>query len=217
MSITLGSNIILWERGQTYFSGNGRTVSATEATELEGIEFEIDDYIPTPNAPPSAPKKYRLQGAKVRLRICRNVSGATLYAKFLARFNKTAGVTPHCHVDGMSTGIADGPFAVIDEYLPSAGVPANDLFYVVIEGPTEFMTPLEGDAANVISYNDVLVSQTGATTGATTAGRVKARIAGALTTGTLDQITAGLGRAVSARTTGNTNSTLLGLLGKRYV
>ena len=59
---------------------------------------------------------------------------------------------------------------VVDEYLPIAGVAVNDVFWVVVSGPTEVVAALSGTA---VAVGDRLAAITAATSGATTAGRVK--------------------------------------------
>lgn len=96
---------------------------------------------------------------------------------------------------------------VVDEFLPSAGVADGEWFWLVIEGPTLALTSLAGDAENVISVNDKLVALTAATSQATTAGRVISS-GGATSVLALDELRH-IGRALSAKTTDNTNNDIL--------
>ena len=56
----------------------------------------------------------------------------------------------------------------LDEYLPSAGLPANDLGYIVVRGPAMCLTSLTNMTAHV-NKGDTVVCQTAATSGATNA------------------------------------------------
>jgi hypothetical protein len=81
---------------------------------------------------------------------------------------------------------------VVDEHLPAAGVAANDVFWITIDGPTEVKLGPAQEAA----VNTVLVALTAATsTVSTTAGQAQTGAATFLQNGYI-------GRALSAGTTG---------------
>ena len=112
-----------------------------------------------------------------RRKVCvavRNTSGGALLPKKLVT------------LDGIGSSDANNAVAgnefvgVVDEFLPASGVAANDVFWVVIEGPTEVVA----DAA--VTANAAIASDAAATAGAATAGRVVATTTNAI------------GRAVSA-------------------
>lgn len=119
-----------------------------------------------------------------RRKVCiavRNTSGAALLPKNLVTFdNSPAGPDSVGAVDAKNQVTGNEFVGVVDEHLPAAGVAANDVFWVTIEGPTEVIA----DAA--ISVGDAVAADTAATAGADTAGRVIATTANAI------------GRAVSA-------------------
>ncbi len=146
-------------------------------------------------------------GMNVRVRVCRNNSGGVLAPKRAVKFNLTAG-KPWSDVAGYSTITAERS-GVIDEYLPPAGVPSGDLFYVVVEGPTLVQTSSAAAAANSIAVGDALHAQTGATTGATTAGRVGEALFTGATAVLAGEIQNVIGWAMSAMTTSQTNTDIL--------
>lgn len=189
-------------RGETY----GAT-SATDGAHLLGNEyvFEDLDYSTSPPTVRSA--------KKVRCRLVRNTAAAALLPKRIGRFSTTGGEYGQ-NVDGYTAVTAQQGFP-IDEFLPAAGVAVNDIFYVVVEGPAKILTDIA--AVDTISVGDPIVALTAATSGATTAGRAdKADFASANSTGTAiaDQIRNQIGRALSAKTSANTNSDLLVEVGK---
>lgn len=153
-------------------------------------------------------------GKMVRCRLCQNKSGAALLPKRLGRFKKGTPGEYLGVVDGMTAVDAERGFP-IDEYLPSAGVPDQAYFWVVMDGPALVKLPLSGAGFNgAITVGDRLVALTAATSGATTAGRVAhENITGSTQaadyTFLFDQIGNRIGRALSAATTGNTDSDLL--------
>ena len=115
-------------------------------------------------------------------------------------------------MDGYARLFAARSFPV-DEFLPSAGVAVNDLFWIVMQGPAIVLTGIACDAGNVITEGDRVVAATGATSQATTAGRVRThdQDTAANSTGSAlaNQIFNAIGAALSAKTTANTNADLL--------
>lgn len=195
-------------RGKTY-SGTG-TPGSTDGAHLVGREwvFEDLDYSVT-----GQPKPVR-SNRNVTVRAVRNsctinsggeITTGNLLPKRAVTF--TAGGY-NTTVDGYARTTAQGPAVLVDEFLPSAGVAPNDVFYVVTEGPAMgLMDP--GQIVN-ISYNDNLVALTGATSGATTAGRVAGAVYTNLTSSNLaDPIRNSIGRALTAATSGNTAGNIL--------
>lgn len=152
---------------------------------------------------------------QVECRLVKNSSGIALLPKRLVTFK--AG-TNRTEVDGYATTTAaDGKsVVVVDEWLPAAGVPANSYFWVVIEGPTEVLTDLAGGANNLIPEDTVLVALTAATSQATTAGRVAPQDLTGATAPLGNQIQGAFGRAMSAKTTANTNADLLAYVSNRW-
>jgi hypothetical protein len=100
----------------------------------------------------------------------RNTSAGALLAKRVVRFAVgTAGTAVFSAVDGYSAVGNNEVVGVVDEFLPSAGVAVNDVFWVTVDGPTEVAVALSGTA---VAVGDRLAAITAATSGATTAGRV---------------------------------------------
>lgn len=177
-------------RGNTY-----GTTDLTVGTQYEGKEYIHED---------------RTYGTArfVRVRIVRNNSGATLAGKYAAKFDNTvAGRAPDTYVSGKCTVTAERSY-IIDDLLTGT-VPDKDLFYVVMEGPCLARTDLAAGATTVITVNDYLHALTAATTGATTAGRVNTAVFTGATAVLAGQIQNVIGRAMSAKTTANTNADVL--------
>lgn len=174
-----------FERGSTFY--NGGTIDANDlgGVNLEGKEYVVNDDI------------YGT-GLQVKLRVVRNVSGINLLPKRLVGFK--SGFLGR-RVDGYADVTNEYSFPV-DELLPPGGVPNNDLFYVVVEGPAAILTT---DAGNAVSEGEVVVASTAANSTGATAGRVAA--AAATITG--KDAANKVGRAMSAVTAGQTAYSLL--------
>jgi hypothetical protein len=143
--------------------------------------------------------------------LLRNTSGGVLLKKTLAQLSRTAGYKMVQECDGYSTTLANFGVVLVDDSLPSGGVASNDIFWGIVGGVATCLTSMDGTSQNGdIAVNAPLVAATGTTTGATTSGRVSnmtavtANVSGAMTMN-LGYI----GRALSARTTGETNSDIL--------
>ncbi len=195
-------------KGATLLSGAGRTLGTPYGAEvgLEGTEAMFDDVDPAPNGAVVIPRS----GRKKKCILVRNVSGLTLERRRLVRWQ--AGFV-NKRVDGyVNTDFAQAA-GVVDEALSTAGVPNHDLFWLEVQGPCLVRTALEGNANNSFAEGQPLVALTAATSGATTAGRFQPFAA---TTGTTQAMSGAInmiGRAMTARTTGNTNmDTLVHLL-----
>lgn len=173
--------------------------------------FEDLDYSAT-GARPARTNRY------VRCRLVKNVSGINLLPKRLARFI-ASGVNYGAQVDGYTATTAERGYPV-DEFLPTAGVPDQAYFWIVVDGPAKVLAPLAGaDFNGNISEGTRLVALTAATSGATTAGRVAVEnITGSTQASDYTFIHSNLanqvGRALSAKTTANTNTDILVEVGK---
>lgn len=156
--------------------------------------------------------KKRLTGRSIIAVLVRNESGAALLPKRLVRFTRTAGYSLCESVDGYADTLAEKCVAIVDPDLPSAGVADDDIFWAILKGPTTILTPMAGAGFNGdISVGSQLVAATSTTTGATTAGRVS-NVTMNATTGITDAFNMAaniVGKALSAKTTGNTNADLL--------
>lgn len=195
-------------RGTTYFTG--RTADIADSISLEGKEYWVADVDLNDTSVGAKPTR---TPRMVKLRIVRNTAAIALLPKRVVRGDATA---PHYtkRVTGYTTTTAERGLGVIDEYLPAAGCPVNDLCYIVIEGPSLFLTDIASGATNVIAVGGRVVALTAATSGATTAGRIAAQDTNVATSVLADAIMNILGTALSSTTTGSTNSPVLVDVGK---
>lgn len=177
-------------RGATY-----GTTDTTLANQYEGKEFIHED------------RTYGT-GKFVKVRVVRNNSGAVLLGKRAAKFALVAGAVSDSQVSGYATVTAERSY-IIDDLLPATGVPNGDLFFVVLEGPCLARTSMIGADANAFAVGDYLHAQTAVTTGATTSGRVGAALLTGATSVLAGNILNIVGRAMSAKTTANTNADVL--------
>lgn len=204
-------------RGTTALQNLGQTLTATDANHLEGREFEVLDWDMSTN--PRTLRSYR----KVRLRVVRNNSGAALPPKRLAVLARdaaknissataTAGVSGTTQVAGLARNNTVKGYP-IDEWLPDAGVPDKDLFYIVVKGPAVVKTSVanytSAIAAGDVLYSALTAATSAVTNGITTGGRVNEILDVASTDITAGQLVNRLGRALSANATNTTDSNLL--------
>lgn len=210
-----------FSRGETFY--NGGTITADSSTSLyggyehEGKIWEFEDLIYTQSGVVGS-KQYRTNRA-VKCMACRNKSGISLLPGYVVQFSTSGGSTTLGSISGYCTKDGQSLVGVVDEWLPSGGVPANDLFWVVVGGPTSVYTPPDGGADNVFVVGTELIALTAAaSTAATTAGRVQPLFA-ALSTSVTNGLTTNttlalnvLGYALSAATTANTNTSILAVL-----
>lgn len=186
--------------GKTYHGGTPTTID--KSLSLEGAEQWFKDEI----APTAGNGMATLRSGRMKLcRLVRNGSGIALTP---GRAVSWASGYRGTRVGGYCTTTAAECAGIVDDRLPAAGVASNDLFWIVRKGPALCKTDLAGGANNVIAAGDVVVALTAATSQATTAGRVYSA-ATAVTTNN-DTITLNrIGRAMSAKTTANTNADVL--------
>jgi hypothetical protein len=156
-------------------------------------------------------QKSPMTGRTIKAVAVRNESGGALQGKRLGKFKQSAGYAMLESIDGYARLENDKHIAIIDPFLPAAGVADDDIFWAVIEGPVLVTTALAGDAGNAIAVGDLLVAATAATSGAASAGRVQAfALANATDAAGAAALATGLiGTALSARTTANTGMDLL--------
>ncbi len=216
-------------RGRTLADGTTIDASSLEkSANIVGKEWEIEDIHPDTgvrriNTASATDPGYNHNLVKVRA--CRNRSGQTLLGKTLVILDPSDPGS----IIGVATGADPGiqtwgsTIRPIDEYLPSAGCPDNDVCLVVIEGQAVAKTPTEASVATTIwSAGQWLVAATGAATtqeltGTTSEGRL-ASLTMDIGTGTnsvADNVNATklanrLGVAMTAcATTGVTNTDIL--------
>lgn len=192
-------------RGKSYYQGQ-----TIDANNLPGVHLEGQDCVFL-NTDPSTTINRRNQG-DVRAIIVRNTSGITLSAK---RVVKWASGYRGRRVDGYANVDHEEVAGVVDDHVGSGGVQANDLFWLIVEGECLIQTPMTGAGFNGdVAVGDILTALTAAASTGTTAGRFQrwngTFTATQTTDGTLGNILANrFARAMSAKTTGNTNSDIL--------
>lgn len=175
---------------------------------LVGKEYVVEDTV-------------RNKGDMVRLRLVKNSSGITLERKRICKFATGSSLGAFKALAGYARLDAERGWP-IDELAPSSGVPDGSFTYVVMDGPALCLTSLAGDSRNLITEGDFLVSATGATTGATTSGRVQLQNIQAATANATageensEQIQQAVGRGMTAKTTANTNHDILVWIGRHF-
>lgn len=204
-------NISTPGRGETWYEGETPDTANLKGVELEGQVKVFEDI----NWGDRGIKSYR-SARPVVCRLVRNMSGITLLPKRLVQLDPA---NNYNRVTGYAATLAS--YAVpVDEFLPATGVPNGDLFWVVVAGPATILTPVAGatfDNGNINKGDIVNAATAAASTGTGTtgvAGRITGVSIGAFTTAAqfqlLRDVAANMvGRALSARTTGETNADLL--------
>lgn len=160
--------------------------SATDGTGWVGAVKVFPDVDPTTG-------KIRSNRLKKCVAV-RNASGGALLPKRVVVFKAGS----FSEVDGYSAVTNAEYVGVVDEFLPTAGVASNDVFWVTVDGPTEVAHALSGTE---IAAGDRIAAITAATSGATTSGRVTPSSVGAATTGAGNAGLGVIGYAVSAGAT----------------
>lgn len=130
--------------------------SATDGTGWVGAVKVFPDVDPTTGAIRSN-----------RLKTCiavRNSSGVTLLPKRAVAFSDGS----YSAVSGYTRLTNDVVAGVVDEFLPSSGVAANDVFWVTVDGPTELFVSQTVAVGNVVAA--VTAHTTNSTSSAGTGG-----------------------------------------------
>lgn len=179
-----------FERGNTFWGPGNTPADSTSGKQYEGAEYRFEDI----NYSNSANVKPVRTELPVVCRVVRNNSSQTALAKQVVKLM----ATDHGKINGQCIVEAEGPCVVVDEHLPSGGVLQNDLCYVVVEGPA---LVTNSSAASTITAGDRVVAATAATTGATTAGRVKSQDSTGATTPLANNIQNAVGVALSTTST----------------
>lgn len=192
-----------------------RGASDANLEDYAGRIFTVDDVDWSVNTSGIKPRRTNKQ---VHLMLVKNSASTALLPCRGVVFKTGTGRT---EVDGYNSTTAQEIAGFVDEFLPASGVPAEAYFYIVIAGPACVLPPLAGDATNVIDEGDILVALTAATSGATTAGRVAEQVLTGSSQLTdystlLLQVQNSVGRALSARTTGQTTQSFLADISLRW-
>lgn len=198
-------------RGETYYQGGAIDLANLQGVNLEG-QVKVFEDLQWDSAESAKPARTgSAPGAKVKCMLVRNLSGATIYKKRLVGINPLTK-----RVDGYTITTAQRGFPV-DEFLPDAGVPNGDLFWVVISGRAVLRTMMSGQTADIVA-GALLVAATinaGSTAAGTTGtpGRPDTISLTALTTTAQGQAVLAHARnameALSGATTGQTNTDIL--------
>ena len=144
-----------WGRGETFYAGATIDPNNLGGLQHEGKLWEFDDLIFI--NPGQVGAKPTRTNRRVLCMAVRNVSGQALLPGRLAHLT-VAGATPMINagrIDGYAyvTGALAMP---IDEFLPAAGVPNNDLCWVVVSGPATCITGASGNTIAVGGLVDCL-------------------------------------------------------------
>lgn len=190
-------NDLPFARGTTYGAS-----SSTDGAQFEGREYVVDDISPITGV--------RRSFRKVKLRVVRNSSGVALPPKRLVAFADTgftsnSGAGAHGKIECIARTTAVRCYPV-DEYLPAAGCPSDDLCYIVVEGPATCLSTLtqsSGDIAVGALVVAFTATTSAGTNGVTDGGRID--IQGLLTSNSTgaalqNQIRNAIGFAVTACT-----------------
>ena len=188
-------------RGQTLLTGTGRTLG-TSGTAPAGAQKDFA-YYTTPTTPGAI---MPAQQAMTTCILVRNRSGIALLPKRIVKWKSGS---EGKEVDGYCAVDFECVAGVVDEHLPAAGVPANDLFWIAVKGPSLVLTDLANSAANVHAVGRPFTALTAATSQATTAGRAQAFAVTTTVTSVMSIAFNKIGRAMSAKTTNQTNADLL--------
>lgn len=141
-----------------------------------------------------------------------NDSGITILPKMGVVLDETGTkIKGYCRL-GTHAGGSER-FFLVDEFLPAAGVANGAYCWIVIDGPAMAITSVTADDENNIALGGRLISCTAAaSTHSTTAGRV------AITEGATSVLALELhhsvGRALTAKTTAQTNADILVEVGR---
>lgn len=192
----------LFELGETFF-GIGSTIDTTFKYSLLGVEKEFQD--------PNFTMKVR------RMRLVRNSSGINLLPKMAVRYKVSSANDPcgfETEIDGYGA-VNPEKIVLVDDQLPSGGVPNGDYFWVCVQG--EHLGITAKSSLNSIVVGDFLVAQTAAaSTFSTTAGRLNLIDLTGATTPLANQILYNVGHAMTARTTNNTDTDIRVNVGKNW-
>lgn len=158
--------------------------------------------------------KTKYTGKPVTAILLRNELGAAILGKRVAKLKESGGYGDVEAVDGYCAFKADGHVVIVDSFLPAAGCADDDIFWGIVKGTVPILSPFEGAGFDkAIVAGDPLVGATGSTTGTSDVGRVS--VGGVLAGGSLAATEAynharnNVGRALSGRTTGETNAEVL--------
>lgn len=188
-------------RGRTFF--HGKTV---DASDLPGRAVLGQMHV-FQDTDPSDETKHRSNGDVVAIAV-RNVSGAALLPKTLVQY-KTDEIGKE--VDGNSNSYSQVVAGVVDDHLPTAGCPDDDICWIIVKGPCIVKSAYIA-MGKLVALNDSVHAHTADSSlkGSTESGRFTCNAAAAATAANALLISQNaIGRAMSARTIGETNTDTL--------
>jgi len=139
-------------RGTTLFAGPARyagfdlanaTADPTNGMNTTGCQKVFSDVDPRTNNTGVV-----FSNRPVTCIAVRNTSGGVLLPGAVVKFKKTAILD---EVDGPAAASTDAPLGVVDEYLPARGVANNDVFWLVVSGPTAITTAATLTAGAIVT------------------------------------------------------------------
>lgn len=197
-----------FQRGSTFY--NGETIVTPPSGDflggynLEGLEYTWQDS--------ELPGGGYGTGLLVRCRVVRNSTGGPVLPGQLVSLNATsraidnAAVLPGTNADSIARTTATHGYPA-DEFLPAAGVPNGDLFYVVVGGPCLMKTAQSGTVT--LAVDQKVVGGTMAGTTSADAGAIVAQDTSGATSALATQIQNAVGRAMSACSSNGTGQPVL--------
>jgi hypothetical protein len=188
-------------RGTTFFKGKTVDSSDLPGPSIMGQVHVFQD------TDPSDETKKRSNGDVVAVAV-RNVSGVALLPKTLVQY-KTDAIGKE--VDGNANSYSQLVAGVVDDHLPTAGCPDDDICWVIVKGPCIVKSAYIA-MGKAVALNDPVHAHTAAasTAGATESGRFT-RNADAAATGASALLVSHnfIGRAMTAQTIGETDTDTL--------
>jgi hypothetical protein len=115
--------------------GRGQTLGVADA--VSGQAVTGSQKVFTDTDPRITNASVSLSNRPVTCVAVRNTSGGPLLPGAVVKFKKAAILD---EVDGPAAAATDAPLGVVDEYLPANGVANNDVFWLVVSGPTAITT-----------------------------------------------------------------------------
>jgi len=184
-------------RGRTFF--HGKTVDSADlpGTSIMGQVHVFQDTDPSDEA------KHRSNGDVVAVAV-RNVSGAALLPKTLVQY-KTDAIGKE--VDGNANSYSQLVAGVVDDHLPTAGCPDDDICWIIVKGPC-IVKSAYINMGKLVAINDAVHAHTADSSlkGATESGRFTCNAAAAATGASALLVNQNvIGRAITALTIGQTN------------
>jgi hypothetical protein len=130
-----------FQLGATWYGGRAIDASNLGGAEWEGKILQMETYAP-PGSLPDPSVRPRM------VKVVRNRSGVNLKPGRVVKFDST---DPYgTSVAGYCFALGDKPCGVVDDLIPPAGVPNNDLFYVIVSGPCRVVQPHTSNSSVVV-------------------------------------------------------------------